>query len=492
VQWTGTRLAQSQRMELTSAVAAAPRASFDPELRVAPRTRRVVIVGGGFAGAALAYHLLQHGSSRLRISLIEPGQRLGRGVAYGVGNPLLRLNVPASRMSIDPKYPHDFVSWAGAESDPQAFLPRSLYGAYVSERLSLAAKERPGRLRVVRAAAIGICRAAAAESGEVRPARAVQLEDGRTIYADHVVLATGLSARRRGALPRDRRVLDAWDERSLARLPQTGRILLLGSGLSALDVLRLLDAGDHRAEVVVMSRHGLLPRPHAKAPGTFAIPSHMLPVPTRLPALIRWTRELIAEAHEAGASWQSALDALRPITPRIWQSLPPCDRQSFVEHVRPYWEVLRHRAPLDILERLDEAQVRGAVQVRAGRMLDCRAEPDALRVVIRDRSGELREDRFAAIVRCLGPSSEIADAPPLLAGLLRDGEARLCTTRLGITTGEHGRLIDASGRASDHVFALGQLCRASRWETTSAPDIVRDAVALAELLSSGLDSRDAG
>jgi len=486
----GTLLAPSPRMELTSAVPAAPHPTFDPELRASPLTRRVVIVGGGFAGAALAYHLLRHRSSRLRISLIEPGPRLGRGVAYAVGNPLLRLNVPASRMSIDPKHPQDFVSWAGADSDPHAFLPRSMYGTYVSQRLLLASKENPGRLRILRAAAVGVCSGPAAVSGEAVPARSVQLEDGRTIYADHVVLATGLSARSRGAsLPRDRRILDAWDERSLARLPQSGRVLLVGSGLSALDVLRLLDASDHRGEVVVLSRHGLLPRPHASTPGSFAIPPHLLPVPQRLPALIRWTRNLVAEAQQAGATWQHALDALRPLTQQIWQSLSAADQQRFIRHVRPYWEVVRHRAPLDMVERVSEARLRGAVRVEAGHMLECRPETNALRVVVRSRNGEVREERFAAIVRCLGPSLDIADAPPLFTGLVRDGEARVCTTRLGIVTGEHGRLIDASGRASDHVFALGQLCRASRWETTSAPDIVRDAVALAELLCSSADSR---
>lgn len=117
------------------------------------------------------------------------------------------------------------------------------------------------------------------------------------------------------------------------------------------------------------------------------------------------------------------------------------------------------------------------------------AEPDALRVVLRYRNGTLREEQFSAIVRCLGPSLDVADAPPLMASLLRDGHARVCTTRLGIATGDCGRVIDAAGRPSEHVFALGQLCRASRWETTSAHDIVRDAVALAELLCAKADSR---
>jgi uncharacterized NAD(P)/FAD-binding protein YdhS len=68
---------------------------------------------------------------------------------------------------------------------------------------------------------------------------------------------------------------------------------------------------------------------------------------------------------------------------------------------------------------------------------------------------------------------------PLLAALIRDGDARACASGLGITTGEVGRVVDASGVARSDLFALGVLCRAGRWETTSVPDIVRGAVALA-------------
>lgn len=92
--------------------------------------------------------------------------------------------------------------------------------------------------------------------------------------------------------------------------------------------------------------------------------------------------------------------------------------------------------------------------------------------------------RFSHVMRCTGPALEL-DLPrsPLLAALIHDGRARHDCARLGIATGPHGQLIEASGLPSERLFALGQLCRASRWETTSVPEIVCDAVALAELLS---------
>ena len=102
--------------------------AYSPPLPVdapSPRGgREVVIVGGGFSGAAVAYHLLQRADRNLRVALIERGPWLGRGIAYGVDSATFRLNVPASKMSIDPEAPLDFVEWAGTQHDPHAFLSR--------------------------------------------------------------------------------------------------------------------------------------------------------------------------------------------------------------------------------------------------------------------------------------------------------------------------------------------------------------------------------
>ncbi|MET0387702.1 MAG: FAD-dependent oxidoreductase [Polyangiales bacterium] len=442
------------------------------------RARTVAIVGGGFAGVALAYHLLAS-RSELQVTLIERDPLVGRGVAYQASSPLLRLNVPASRMSLDPQQPLDFVRFAGAEQEPGAFLARSLYGGYVGHCLSRAAREHPGRLHVVHDTVLQVCKNPAADGGRGN-GRELRLERGGVLHADAVVLATGLSARTKASvLPDDPRVLDAWDEAALSRLPRTARVLVVGSGLTALDVLRLLIAGDHRGEIVVTSRHGLLPRPHAEQPGCFALPPHLLPAPSRLRALISWTRALTRLAADGGVPWQHVMEALRPHTPQIWQALPIGEQRRFVRHARVYWEVLRHRAPRDLLDEVARVQALGQLSVARGRLTACHAAPDALHVTLAGRRSPPRQLKFDAIVPCLGPSLNMVDDSPLLAALVQGGHARLCENGLGLATAEHGSVVDAAGRPQPDLFALGVLCRAERWETTSAPGIVQDAVALA-------------
>jgi uncharacterized NAD(P)/FAD-binding protein YdhS len=408
----------------------------------------------------------------VQVTIIERGEQLGRGLAYAADSPRLRLNVPAARMSLDPERPDDFVQFAGCEAAPQEFLPRRQYGAYIDARLSQVCSAQPERMHVVRGEAVAI------------DEREVQLADGRRFAGDRFVIATGVAAQSGGVWPDDPRVVDAWNERACELKAQAGRILVVGSGLSAIDALQLLQAGGHRDEIVMLSRHGLLPRAHAAHGGSFQWPERLGPAPAQLGALLRWGRAVVREAERAGYPWQHALDALRPQLPRLWQQLSVADRARFVRLVRPYWEVLRHRAPREALAMIEAMQAAGQLRVLAGRALECTAHGRGLDVTLRLRGGAVRVERFAGVVRCQGGKVELdLESSPLMAALVRGGLARLDPTQLGIVTADHGRVVDAAGRPSERLFALGQPCRASRWETTSVPEIVRDARALAQLFA---------
>src|SRR4029079_122279 len=263
-----------------------------------PRSgRQIVIVGGGFAGAAVAYHLLREMNGAGRIHLVEMGPWLGRGIAYGVESEGFRLNVPASRMSIDPETPDDFVKFSGSEAAPHAFLGRALYARYVTSRLAALVKSSPAKLRLWRDEAVAITR------------NAVVLRGGATLPAEAGVLGTGIVPRRKHASYHPR-VVDAWDECALATLPIEGRLLLLGSGLSALDVLAFLDAQGFAGEVTLVSPRGLLPLSHEpEFQGTKALSGDdVRGAPKALRPLVRWIRETIASAVAGGLPWQRAVD----------------------------------------------------------------------------------------------------------------------------------------------------------------------------------------
>lgn len=437
--------------------------------------RKVVVVGGGASGAAVAIHLVGRAAGRhpgVRVDVVERSASLGRGVAYAFQSPVFRLNVPAAKMSLYPHAPRDFVDWAGAA--PDAFLPRARYGEYVAARFADAVRASTGNVRVVRGEAVAV------------DARGVHLADGTHLDADAVVLATGIAPRiAPSPLPADPRILDAWDEAALATLPREGRVLVLGAGLSALDVVALCEAQRFGGTLDILSRRGLLPRPHL-APGHPPVPLAAEVVdaaPSDLRGLARWAREVIAEYERRGHPWQLAVDALRPHVARLYRRMPPADRARFVRSVRPYWDVLRHRAPPEALALVDALRARGRLDILSGRIVRCEPVADGLDVELAFASSRSRprRQRYDRIVRCIGPALEPSEAEtPLVRALVASGIAAADPAGLGLVTDEVGRVVDASGVPSERVFAIGAVRRASSWETTAMPDISVHALELAE------------
>jgi uncharacterized NAD(P)/FAD-binding protein YdhS/quercetin dioxygenase-like cupin family protein len=438
------------------------------------RGREIVVVGGGASGAAVATHLLRRGDRDLRVTLVERGPWLGRGVAYGVDSRVFRLNVAASKMSLDPAVSDDFQRWAG--SGPDEMLPRRAYGAYVVQRLAEAIASSPGKLRVVRGDASAIAKRGSSF--------VVRLTDGTELEAPTVILATGIAPRvAPSALPDDARIVDAWDELALAALPRTGRVLVLGAGLSAVDVVAWLAARRFEGSITILSRRGLLPRSHLDPPAPpLSLPADEIArIPADLRGLIRWTRAFVRDAVARGEPWQRAIDALRPHTHRLFARMPAADRARFASSVRPFWEVLRHRAPVDALATLREMREAGRLDVRAGRITACRPGPEGLDVELAMADGTTRRERFDHVVRCIGPALDRAEADaPLVRDLVASGLAAADPAGLGIVTDDHGRIVDATGTPNEHLLAVGSPRRASAWETTSMPDIAAHAVEVAE------------
>src|SRR3954471_3628956 len=97
------------------------------------RPTRVVIIGGGAAGTLTAVHLLRRAPARVRVTVIEPRETIGQGVAFGTPDAWHRLNVPAITMTGVPDDPDGFRAFASVA--PDAFPPRQVFGEYLAALL---------------------------------------------------------------------------------------------------------------------------------------------------------------------------------------------------------------------------------------------------------------------------------------------------------------------------------------------------------------------
>lgn len=454
----------------------------------------VVVVGGGFSGSMTAAQLLRCATAArlaVRVVLVERQGALGEGLAYGTRDLAHLLNVPAGRMSVWPDRPDDFVRWVSQRYVTVAagdFLPRQWYGEYVRESLLAAAQEAHefARLSVTFDEARRITR---------RPAGGWMVHFGRSasLAADAVVLAIGHRPPpdpigRLWSGPRDRFIADPWRPLAASVVGPDEPILILGSGLTAVDAVLTLTQEPRRAPITLLSRRGLVPLAHAATPQPAAdlqvLVTELLSARGSLRArdLLAKVRRRVREVLQNGGDWRSVVDGLRPHTAALWQSLPLAERRKFLTRLRPYWEVHRHRMAPAVAEQFRALVKQGLVRVLAGSVASAHAEQDHVRLYLRERGEErLLETRAAWVINCTGPTaSNSAESNPVIGSLLVHGRARPDALGLGLDTTATGQAIDAHGQPAADLFVVGTLRKPALWESTAVPELRAQAAAVAE------------
>ncbi|MDR6787444.1 putative NAD(P)/FAD-binding protein YdhS [Sphingomonas sp. BE138] len=440
---------------------------------IRPVIRHVAIVGGGFSGALLAINLLRHDGPRATLVERRPAQ-LGRGVAYSAAHEDHLLNVRAGNMSALPDDPDHFVRWLthNALGDRTTFVPRRVYGRYLREMLEAAAAAHPHRLTLVEDAV-----------GAIAPDGTLTLGNGGTLAADAVVLALGNLPPHTppgldpDALPAHVYRGDPWAGDIAAGLTDDDTVLLVGSGLTAVDAALLLDSSGFRGRTLAVSRRGLAPRRHADAPARPGLSER--PAAT-LSALLRHVR-----TRSDAIGWRAAVDELRPVTQMMWGAADAATRARFLRHLRPWWDVHRHRLAPAVADRIDALVAGGRLEVAAGKLVA--AHPDGDHAIVdwraRGTSG-VRRTRVARIVNCTGPQGDLLRTDePLLRDLLGKGMIRPDALRIGLEVDAQSRVVDAAGRAAGHLYAIGPMTRGGLWEVVAVPDIRQQNWTLARRLA---------
>lgn len=417
----------------------------------------VAVIGAGASGTIQALHLLRRGAER--VTLIERERVPGRGTAYGTAQPEHLLNVTAARMIVYPDDRDHFARWfaaRGGEADDYA--PRMLFGDYLCE-LKDAAGEA---IEIVTGEAVDIV---PTETGEE-----VRLADGRTVQADAVVLALGnLRPATPPGFDPDRLgpayVDDPWFGGFVEGLGGDDTALLLGTGLTAIDAALTLDAAGFRGRILALSRRGLAPRAHVRRSDV----SDTRPdYPEALSGLLQAFRK-----RSAAIGWREAVHEMRPATQTLWSSAPLPAKLRFLRHLRPWWDVHRHRIAPAVAERIAEMEADGRLTFAAGRVRAITPADDGLAVTWQPRgAADLENVHVRYAVNCTGPDLGLANtADPLLATLRGAGRIRPDPCRLGLNVDAESRVIDAFGQSSPTLWAIGPITRGAFWESIAVPDI---------------------
>lgn len=448
----------------------------------------IAIIGGGAAGASLFGALLSRTTSGSVHWVTGHASSVGRGVAYSTSHDHHLLNVRAAGMGLYLAADEDFVQYSARcrpGSKPIDFLPRQLFGQYIDSQLDKhihRAEQDNRRFAIAPSVALS-----------VRPSRdgyEIALDNGETIAAERVVLALGALLPRplrtvsKSALASGAYVVDPWSLDARANHPR--RLIVIGTGLTAIDTLISASIRWPDCELIAVSRHGLLPFVHP------ALPIDPFPQQTELnkrllacdgPAAVLTEIRRTFREHQ-DIDWRSVIDSMRPINAKLWQAFTPRQRKQFLRHARWVWESSRHRLAPQSAEIIQQLRDEGRLQVYAARVLDVDGE-GPLNVTVRSRAKQIVTTLESDIVvQATGLDTAVAFAGhSLLSGLLQDGLAVADPLQLGILAEPDGRLVDANGKTRPGLYAIGSLLRGNLWECTAMPEIRSAADALATHLS---------
>lgn len=427
---------------------------------------QIVIVGGGFSGAMAAARLAERG---LPSTVIDAGGDFGRGVAYSTPFDGHLLNVRSNRMSALEGRPDDFVDWLARHhpdrADPEGFAPRRLFGLYVQNRLAAVEAAHTGAITRITGRVSAI------------DGTTVELDDGLRIAGRAVVLATGNPAPRTASGSGGRVIGDPWAPGALDGIGLEDRLIVIGTGLTMVDMAVWLKARGWRGTLLALSRRGLRPRAHADQPESPApVDADLMqgPASRRLAAARRATRD---------GDWRPLMEGLRSRTGALWQAADLETRARWVRHLRPFWDVHRHRIAPAIAADIQALADGGRLTMVAGRVVSLDATDRGVTLDWRPKGQpEIEAATADWLIDCTGPGHSPA-RDPLTAPLIAAGRARLDPLGLGLDLDDRGRVRTADGTADPALFVLGPPARATFWETIAVPDIRKRIEDLVETLA---------
>ncbi len=433
----------------------------------------IAVVGAGFSGLLTAVHLLRR-LPDAHVWLIERSPRFGEGAAYSTRESEHVLNVRLGNMSAFPDDPDHLLRWLAGQrqwSAQGSFITRGDYGRYLRGILAEALAGNGARLKLVHDDAVGLHRDAsgwriALASGDALSVHVAvlalgNLEPARPVGLDEAVIEAG------------RYVADPW--RDAGGLDdEARRILLIGSSLTMVDVA--LSLGRPGRRFVALSRRGLAPRAHAVGDLT-----------TTQRAYSGSPVNVLRQARRAaeGSDWRSVTDDLRRSARGLWRGWSTADKARFLRHLRPIWDVHRHRLAPSVAGRMEAMLGSGELSIEAGRILRIERASDKVLVSWRPRGATRAATlKVDAVVNCTGPLADVgASRIPLVQDLVDAGFARADPQGLGLDVDEESRVRDADGAAQDELYAVGPMTRGAFWEVTSVPDIRVQAAEVAEMIA---------
>jgi len=452
----------------------------------------IAIIGGGFCGNMLAVHLLSTAKKPLHIVLINSGYPLSKGIAYSSYSHKHLLNVPAKNMSAFPDKPNHFMDWIKKHENyrvidqtalPGMFLPRNIYGYYLKDLFDTAIRKKPEYT------SISFVHDEAIDIEECDGKANIYFSVSPSVVADKVVLAIGNQSPDNPSL-KDPSFYNSrnyygnpWLHEAVNHLDPQKEVFILGNGLTMVDIVLGLKEKKHKGKIYSLSPNGFQILPHRVFEPYKGLMEELKP-PYDLPKIVSLFRSHVKKLRDQGLAGEAAVDSLRPLTQKVWQSWSKQEKERFMYHIRHMWGVARHRLPMDIHKMIQQLILDDKLEIIAGRTQSMEETQDGVKVTFkRRRDQKLYEVNVGRVINCTGPLSDINKLErTLIKNLISRKMIHADEMKLGIDTTPEGNILNDDGSSSKYLFTIGSTMRGLLWESTAVPELRDQAKKLAAKL----------
>lgn len=412
--------------------------------------KTIGIVGGGASGALAAWHCWTELQKNVQILIFEPAEKLGRGNAYAHEYDDYILNVPANNMGLDPHASDDFEKWilqyhpTVAKSRDWPFVPRHYFAAYLDHHL---AQIPATHLQHIRDKATKISTLG----------RHYQIHTGHhhAHLCDYLIIATGY--RTEPVIPYRPQLSDLQHKIFTSEnyhkndfSQACGRVLIVGSGLTAIDIWRKLKKNEN-LKFTFFSRRGFFPLEQDLSPPQIRFPTLYGMTPLQILQVIR----SIQSAHKI--SWVTIANQIRPQIQKIWTCWTETEKRQFLKYLRPYWDVIRHRMPSSVFANLQQDLANKNVEIRSGKITHINVLNEKFIIEYRPRK-QTSQEKFDIdhIIYATGlpVNHELCDHGQTIAGL------SVCAHGMGYIN-----------KSAPRLWIVGPASKGMFWENIAIPDI---------------------
>jgi len=441
-------------------------------------SKTIAVIGGGVSGALVVLNILKQSDRAIHILWFDAKNAFCKGLAYSTDEDVHLLNVRASNMSVFVDEPVHFVNWLTQQQLPfssQDFVPRTIYGLYVLSTFN-ELKESNATVKITCLAEEVI---AINKNGDDYLISAK--EDYR---AQQVVLAFGnfLPAHPRSIhtdfQQSHRYFQNAFSSQVVKYAINQESVLIVGSGLTMIDVVLSLKKHEYTGKITAISPHGYLPQAHIENP----LPATVLYINDQqtytLLQLFSLVNQRLKFARANQLSVHSVIDALRPHLQRLWLGFSLEDKQQFLRHLRHKWGVARHRAASQSMQVVNELLNTNQLELIRGRVNDITSNETGFDIQYSNRQQEFNRLKTSVLINCTGPESNFEKVEfPLIKQLLQ--AKIICTDAL-----KYGIEASVNGEIAPNLYTIGPPLKGILWESTAVPEIRVQAQQLSLLLIS--------